>query len=443
MTRWMGRSCSLLTKTVTKVGVTRSYIGISVLPRGTYSINGSMVEIDSAAYLTANTGANGQIGTLAQLNAVWPANNVNVVLAAGGVPDFDPATQTWSYNDLTDQLQWLNGTDEVAVNQEVLYILGETLHVLQRAGAAYSGNATPDLAATAQNPDADGGFWVGLATFAGGAAVRFLELESNVPVTDVNNGDLWYNRTDSNLYVSRNGFWLDTAGTTQVSSTANAEPQTGSQGQGRLQIKSFQQSTGNQVVNTVDAPLGAFFINTADSMTWQWDGSNWNVVGGTTINSINDIADVTITNPQNEQVLTFNGTEWVNADATGGGNVSTYAPETDLPRRVDAALSQIPDETWEIDLNRFTTGTVNAITRVQMFIALDDADQVSLFDTTTINADNEYNFSISAQNLTNALQNLSGSIAAGQRLHYRIRIQEGTAAVVNYDILWTLLRMIL
>ena len=52
----------------------------------------------------------------------------------------------------------------------------------------------------------------------------------------------------------------------------------------------------------------------------KFDGTNWvnDVIASTQVSDINDIGNVTITNAQNNQVLKYNGTAWVNAvDSTG------------------------------------------------------------------------------------------------------------------------------
>ena len=68
------------------------------------------------------------------------------------------------------------------------------------------------------------------------------------------------------------------------------------------------------------------FMSSAASNITNTDISNWNTAYGwgnhatqgyLTSVSLNSISDVTITTPTNGQVLTYNGSIWVNADATG------------------------------------------------------------------------------------------------------------------------------
>lgn len=71
------------------------------------------------------------------------------------------------------------------------------------------------------------------------------------------------------------------------------------------------------------------FMSSAASNITNTDISNWNTAYGwgnhatqgyLTSVSLNSISDVTITSPTNGQVLTYNGSIWVNSDATGGSS---------------------------------------------------------------------------------------------------------------------------
>lgn len=81
--------------------------------------------------------------------------------------------------------------------------------------------------------------------------------------------------------------------------------------------------------------------------------------GGGGADAINDLSDVTITSAANGEVLTFNGTAWVNAPASGGGGgISIY---------YDAV--QLSDSTTPI-----TTGT-----GVNYYVFQYDVDDLDIF----------------------------------------------------------------
>src|SRR3990167_10371520 len=59
--------------------------------------------------------------------------------------------------------------------------------------------------------------------------------------------------------------------------------------------------------------------------------------------SLSNLSDVLISSPTNGQVLTFNGSVWVNGAASGGGTwgsiTGTLSAQTDLQTALDAKLS--------------------------------------------------------------------------------------------------------
>jgi len=81
----------------------------------------------------------------------------------------------------------------------------------------------------------------------------------------------------------------------------------------------------------------------------KYDGSTWAPAAddtGTTITAINDIGDVSINNPQSQEVLSYDGSNWVNTSSGG----------TSLQGRTTAQAS-----TGNINNNASTNLTINAV----------------------------------------------------------------------------------
>ena len=64
--------------------------------------------------------------------------------------------------------------------------------------------------------------------------------------------------------------------------------------------------TGNEV--------GDLFFDTANNNLLYWDGSAWVPIAGDEALALDDLTDVTITNPATDELLVWNGTAWVNSD---------------------------------------------------------------------------------------------------------------------------------
>ena len=81
----------------------------------------------------------------------------------------------------------------------------------------------------------------------------------------------------------------------------------------------------------------------------KYDGSTWSPAAddtGTTITAINDIGDVSINNPQSQEVLSYDGSNWVNTSSGG----------TSLQGRTTAQAS-----TGNINNNASANLTINAV----------------------------------------------------------------------------------
>jgi len=61
--------------------------------------------------------------------------------------------------------------------------------------------------------------------------------------------------------------------------------------------------------------------HTIGDITWEWSGYAWVAVGGTGVSlSLDGLTDVTITGPQENQVLKYNGSLWNNSQSLDGGS---------------------------------------------------------------------------------------------------------------------------
>ena len=310
-------------------GVTRSYIGISVLPRGTYNIGGNDVLIDSAAYMTANTGANGQIGTLAQLNAVWPATVVNATLAEPGVPYFTPSTDTWTYR---ENISFYSATRPYTQGEMVFRFndANSTLDILTASATPQDGNAGSFQA----------GNWVAGPTFAGGAGSTVHNLNS-FPLANavtVRVGDFVVFNSVAYLYQGSN------TGTTIVETRTFPAGAVQNTVQSLVDTRSFtplidvgryrglySATTRYHQGEVVRDANGILYEQIGGGSTGVdvTDTTEWLQVGGGTVDELADIGDVTLTSVAAGQVLTRNiaNNGWVNAtiNATGGGGVSVYS----------------------------------------------------------------------------------------------------------------------
>jgi hypothetical protein len=57
--------------------------------------------------------------------------------------------------------------------------------------------------------------------------------------------------------------------------------------------------------------------HTIGNITWKWNGVSW--IAATVITntvSLNDLTDVTVTNPTEDEILKYNGNSWTNTTAT-------------------------------------------------------------------------------------------------------------------------------
>ena len=60
--------------------------------------------------------------------------------------------------------------------------------------------------------------------------------------------------------------------------------------------------------------IGDLFFDTTLNQLLYWDGSAWVPIAGDEVQNLDDLEDVTILNPQDNELLVWNGSNWENAD---------------------------------------------------------------------------------------------------------------------------------
>jgi hypothetical protein len=56
---------------------------------------------------------------------------------------------------------------------------------------------------------------------------------------------------------------------------------------------------------------------TVGNITWQWDGVAWVIKSGAIVSiSLDDLSDVTVSEPTQDEILKYNGNIWTNTTAT-------------------------------------------------------------------------------------------------------------------------------
>ena len=91
-------------------------------------------------------------------------------------------------------------------------------------------------------------------------------------------------------------------------------------------------------------------VTTAKITNWDtaYGWGDHSAGGYLTTLALNGVSDVTITSPQNNDVLTYNGTGWVNAAPTGGGGGANVTISDTIP----AGTPSAGDLWWESDSGR-------------------------------------------------------------------------------------------
>jgi len=98
---------------------------------------------------------------------------------------------------------------------------------------------------------------------------------------------------------------------------------------------------GGSYSNTdVDTHLQTSTASSSEVLSWDGSGYDWvsNSGGGGGASAINDLSDVNVSNPQDNEVLKYSSGEWVNGtDATGAAGSVAFTDLTDAPTSLTPA----------------------------------------------------------------------------------------------------------
>lgn len=90
----------------------------------------------------------------------------------------------------------------------------------------------------------------------------------------------------------------------------------------------------------VDTHLQTSTASSSEVLSWDGSGYDWvsNSGGGGGASAINDLSDVNVSNPQDNEVLKYSSGEWVNGtDATGAAGSVAFTDLTDAPTSLTPA----------------------------------------------------------------------------------------------------------
>ena len=177
-----------------------------------------------------------------------------------------------------------------------------------------------------------------------GASSITASVQGSAPASPVS-GQIWLNSSTNIAYIYYGSSWID-IGAASLISTINAK--------------------GDIYVGTADNTVAALTVGSADQVltvdSSTATGLKWASIP--TINSLDDIADVTITSAANNDLLKWNGSAWVNAAGYALLASPTFTGTPTLPTGTIATTQSPGDNTTAVATTAFVTTAVSGATVV-------------------------------------------------------------------------------
>ena len=123
---------------------------------------------------------------------------------------------------------------------------------------------------------------------------------------------------------------------------------------------------GGSYSNTdVDTHLQTSTASSSEVLSWDGSGYDWvsnSGGGGGGASAINDLSDVNVSNPQDNEVLKYSSGEWVNGtDATGAAGSVAFTDLTDAPTSLTpASFYEHAITTFQVNNNSTSAYTFNS-----------------------------------------------------------------------------------
>ncbi len=174
--------------------------------------------------------------------------------------------------------------------------------------------------------------------------------------------------------------------------------------------------TGISAANIADASISNTEFQYLNGVTSNIQDQIDGISGGAT--AIDDLSDVTITTPTTDQVLTYNGTAWVNDDATGGASAIDDLTDVVITSATTGQVLTFDGTDWVND--DATGGTALSISSITSSATPSvDVDTYNWLEITAL-----------AEDATFAAP--TGTPTNGQMLGYRIT-DDGTARLLTWN----------
>ena len=175
---------------------------------------------------------------------------------------------------------------------------------------------------------------------------------------------------------------------------------------------SSETGTGGANLRLTDSAAGTddvLFAGSGSVSVTRTDANTITITGSTPTINLDDLADVVITSPSNNQVLKYNGSQWVNGtDATSGGGGASNSFETIVVAGQSSVVADSSTDSLTLvagpGMTITTNATTDAITLINSGVtSLTAGPGISISSTTgsvTISSGPQYSFSVAGDDST-------------------------------------------